>query len=579
MKLNISFLVLIRLSIFYLSFFNFYAENPKVFIKGHIDSEMRITATLLFSIENIVDSLSIYKFSSGIDSKQSPNLKIQDVLVNSKKASFTENEEWIMINSFGQSKTSQEIAITYTLNLNSINDWRSDYGYILFPGTYKNMCWYPDIYINGKRNFHKDFTVELSYPKDLTILTSGVLTDSDHTNSKFIKSIFKTKNVRYFGLNAGLKYKLKGIEEENVSVQLFYPESLENIYEEVAATALKVINWYSNTYGFFPKKSLGIVVGHPKWHGGFPSENMFYIHQGNLEKSFLQWITAHELGHYYWGLYTLSATEDELSPLMLSNGIWIDHLYLSDVYEKPISQIWNQFTPQAAMLEKYLATYLSNQEQEIGFTQPEQNFGFDYNSNIVHAKAAIGMYLVSQTIGINVFLELQKEILETYKGRPFGIKDFREILEERGYATSSAFIEDWYKDHAFIEYGIFKLTVKKNENKWQYDFEIRKKGTIDFPVDIQIQDILGNVYNLKSDGHSKVQNFRGYTESEPLNFLLDPNGKLPMWNSDNEYVQKAYIFALYRAGKLKIANRLAKDYLKNNPDDDRMNLYYNTYKY
>lgn len=569
MKQLLKYLLIVSIS------FNVVAQNTTVSIDAKIDDNLLLTASIEYSFSQVKDSIKIYKLSSGVNPNKVPNISIKNISSKGQKVNFDESNEWLILK---DPKRLNHVAIEYQLDLNAIYDWRKSYEYSIFPSTYEDKCWYPDLYANGKRDFYKDFEVTIQHPERLQLTTSGYLASEKIASDGNLQSEFSSKNIRYFGLNAAFDFARKTLSNNGISIQYFCPKKMESTYALVTKTAMEAVQWYSEIYGFFPKQQMNIAIGHPTWHGGFPSENMFYIHQGNLETSFIQWITAHELGHYYWGLHTLSATEDELSPLMLSNGIWIDHLYLSNAYKKPLVEIWNTYTPQAAMFEKFLATYLSNFEQEIGFLRSEQNFGFDYNSNVAHAKAAVGFYLISNLIGKDNYLQLQKEILIDYKGKSFSFEDFKNELEEKGYSYSKRFIEQWYRDHAFIEYAIYKVEVSEENQQWKYAFELRKKGTVDFPVDIRIIDDSGQRYDLVSDGSSQKQFFEGYTKTKPVHFLLDVDGKLPMWNSDNEAIQKAYIFALYRAGKLKLANKLAKETLQN-ADDQRLRQYYETFKY
>ena len=424
--------------------------------------------------------------------------------------------------------------------------------------------------MDGERNFYKNFIVEINHPNNLTLITSGVLIDEKiKRNSK--RSQFKAENILSFSLNAGWDFINETISNENISLSYFCPESKKEMYKKIALTAMEAVDWYVLKYGFFPKKHMGLAIGHPRWHGGFPAENMFYIHQGNTETAFIQWITSHELGHYYWGLHTLSATEDYLSPLMLSNGIWIDHLYLSEAYNKSFVDLWNSHATQAAMIEKYLATYLANYDQKVGYlTSKGRKFGFDYNSNVAHGKAAVGIYLLSNLIGVERYVELQKELLSDYKGKPLSIEDFIRFLEGKGYVFSRKFLEQWYKDHAIIEYDLYRIKTTKKEGGWDYSFEVRKRGTVDYPIDVSVIDEKGNITNYRTKAESTKEQITGFSKFEPVGFKLDMNGKVPMWNSDNEDVQRAFIFALYRAGRTKIAMTLAKLRLENEPNNERL---------
>lgn len=459
------------------------------------------------------------------------------------------------------------IKIRYELNLKELpeRDWRRSLEYYIFPGTYEEMCWYPDFYVKNNRDFTKNFEVRLTYPSNFVIQNSGFQIVSKTENNR-TTSLYTAEEVRYFGLNVSDSFIQNSIEGEDISVSYFCSKEQEDTYANIAAYTLEAIEWYKKVYGFFPKKYIGINSGNTNWTGGFPSENMFYVHGGKLDEKFLRWITAHELGHYYWGLNTFSATADELSAILLSNGIWADHLYLSQQIDASLEETWNTHASEAAYMEKYLASLLANHEQKVGLLKKEsKSLYFDYNSNIRHAKAAVGIYLFSREIGYDKFLEIQKEILSTFNKKPFSFLDFTELVKTKGYDT--VFIEDWFKDNSIIEYKIQKFSENVIEGKWNYNFQLVNMGSLDYPIEIEIEDVKGKIYNLKSKANAKKEDFSIVFNNSLKHIKLDPKGAVPMWNSSHIAIQRNYIMGLYRAGHTNIAKKLAKDFLSREPDE------------
>lgn len=555
MKHLFTFLTLIQFS---------FAQHRMMTIAAEIDDNLELEGVLQFEAPTDSDRLAISKWSAGKNKQDLPNMTLIEITQAQGTVEYQETEDWYVI---GNLKAQEILSVRYRLDLKEINDWRKGLGYTVFTGA-ENQCWYPDVYRDGTRKYHKDFQVSIEYPSAYTVLTSGKVIQQQSKKGRSIGT-FEANNILGYSLNMGLGYLRGKVANAQMAIHYFCPKEKDTTYQRIAHTALKAVDWYTSKYGFFPRKELGLAIGHPRWHGGFPAENLFFIHQGNTEEAFIQWITSHELGHYYWGLHVLSAEADDLSALMLANGIWIDHLYLSEAYEKSVVELWNTYAPRAAMIEKYLATYLANYEQEIGFPRTEQKFGFDYNSNIAHGKAAVGIYLLSSRIGTENFVVLQKELLQHYKNKPLGVAEYVNFLEKKGYGFARKFMAQWYKDHAMIAYDLSRIQKEQEQDRWNYTFEIRKKGTVDFPIEVTVVDQAGNTYTHITDGAAPKQVLTGSSKSEPQEFKLDVDGKVPMWNSDNAAIQRAYIFALFRAGKTKVARVLAEDYSAKNPMDER----------
>lgn len=543
------------------------AKAADVVITGSISNNWILQARMKIKFIDLAgDSIKIYLNAAGrFKETDAFNLEVKSIKHKGNKISI-EGHEWIFVPAQG------ELIIDYSLNLNNISDWRENFGYGIFPGTYKDSNWYPDIYIDDNRNFLKDFKVTLEYPEKFSLLTSGYIID--HKEGGILKqSTYKAENVRYFALNIGEGFELNSISMGPTVINYFSPPELSDTYKEISDVTTDAVRWYQDTYGFFPREYISIAVGHPDWGGGFPSENLFYIHRGNLDKSYLQWITSHELGHYYWGLHTLSATEDELSPLMLANGIWIDHLYLSESYGLSVEETWNTGAHRAGMMERYLRTLLANREQEIGFSKKDfSSFDFDYNSNIAHGKAAIGLYLISRNIGFDRFVELQRKLLNAYENQPLSINDFLKFLSEQGHSFAADFYSQWNQDHATIEYTISELEEEEIDGQNHFSFVVRKRGTVDYPIDLRLTDVLGNRYIIKSKADKDKEIVTGISETELKKIEMDPFGVVPMWNSSHHAIQRNFILGMFKAGHVNTARKLAEVFSKEFPDDPLIHM-------
>jgi hypothetical protein len=439
------------------------------------------------------------------------------------------------------------------------------------PGAY----WYPDVIAAGeKRVRFKDFEVTLEYPAGHALLTTGVLTAPPERDGDVVRATYRADHVEGFSLSIAEGLETLELEGDGYTVVgLLPPDEAEALaFRRVVALAAEAVEWYRDGYGFFPVEQIGIIPGPRQWGGGFPLPNVFMIHRANLNEDFLRWITAHELGHYYWGLYALSATSERLDWLNLANGIWIDHLYLARTSGRTLEEQWRAPGGIGAFTD-FLQAQLENREARLGLTREEESpLDFDYNSLIRHSKAAIGVYLQSRPLGAERFLDVQRGILADHRFGPFGIEEFVRRLEEAGAAGAGEFFDAWQRGDAWLHFEIAGVESEPNESSWTHRVTVRRPGTVPYEVDVELVYASGarvvRTLSVEGFGDEREQVLE-VTSSEPLRDVrLDPNGALPMWNSSHPDIRRAFLQAMVHAGMTEPFLALARAQLAAEPDDD-----------
>lgn len=445
------------------------------------------------------------------------------------------------------------------------------------PGEY----WYPDVMAEGgKRAEFKDFEVTLDYPATYTTLTTGSQVGPTTRGETRQRATYRAEHVEGFSVSLGEGFELLELEGDGYTVMGLLPPDESEAFRLAVRLAAEAVGWYRDTYGFFPVRQIGIIPGPRRWGGGFPLANVFMIHRANLQADFLRWITAHELGHYFWGLYVLSATDDRLDWLTLANGIWADHSYLAATSGRTVGEVLRG-RGAGDMLVDYLEAMLENREQRLGIGFAEEDsldLGFDYNSLIRHGKATVGLYLQARRLGTERFLRLQRELLEEFRYRPLSVSEFARRLEAAGAAGAGEFFQKWTLGDARIEFNVQQVESEATESGWLHRVHISQVGTIPYDLDVEL---------LTADGSGFVrtiprQSFTGDADQVLEVILpqrlaavrLDPEGKLPMWNSSNLGVRRAFLQAMYRADMTPAFLALAPDYLRARGDDDHMRLAY-----
>jgi len=462
----------------------------------------------------------------------------------------------------------KQVNIEYSFQVDSSQ--LDPFGYYAFANFAGTRWAYPRLLRpDGEEYRFADYSVKFEYPKTFGVLTSGGDGSRRLDGDKIIAE-YSADHVEGFAIIAGEGFIVERYEDCGVPVVAFYHPDFSKKFQNIISYTKEAAAWYHRTYGFFPLEQVGIIQGHSTWSGGFPLPNLFAIHLGNLSDEFLTWITAHELGHYYWALYVLG-DEERLDWIQLALGIWTDQLYIAERNGKSIVAQWNQNRGQGASIIDYLEALVANHEQTLGLLNEEtRDFNFDYNSLIRHSKGATGLYLQSLLIGPERFLEMQRMILKNYRYKPLPEQDFITILEEAGITGATTFFESWKKGNATIGMSVKSVYPDNNNENWWIIFQ--RTGTVGYPVQAEVisgqGQIVAHTVKAKTILDTLVVSF------QPEDIFLDPKGIIPMWNSSSPDINASFALAFYRAKIDEPFLKLAKSVLMENPNDSFLRYRY-----
>jgi hypothetical protein len=527
-----------------------------------IDATARIL--VLSSHFTLPGELTLDLESAGALESGAPRLNVQDVRTGTGGPLQTERVDGqpklrVLLPRLEDSARA-EIEVAYSVHLDESD--LAIFGYYFAPSARSTDAWYPQLVgTDGEHPRFIDFDVTLEYPSGWTPMTSGELVSEQATAAgEAVRATYRTRHVRGFALALGEGFLLQTVGEPGRLVTAFSSEEMAPKFREIALRTAEAIEWYRETLGFFPVPHIGIVQGHPRWGGGYPLPNAFMIHLGVLRSDFVTYITAHELGHYYWSHHVLGKGK-HLDWLMLANGIWLDQLYLSRVNGRSLDEQWRA-TGNGDWIMDYLEAMAGNREQRLGIDRAEaRSLDFDYNSLIRHGKAATGVFLQARLLGEDRFLELQRRILSEYRHRHLPEDDFIELLEEAGAEGARDFFDVWKRGDARID-----VQVQSVEGS---SVTVRRTGNVPYPVDVEVEDAEGATTRFTLPGNIKSEAFT-VTGPSPLRVRLDPDGVIPMWNSAHPEMRRLHIESLARAGQTEPFIALARAYLAEFPGDERI---------
>ena len=453
------------------------------------------------------------------------------------------------------------ITVEYRITIDTTR--RRQLGYDLFGSTESADSWYPTLLQlpDSVRRF-STFDVDLEAPTDVAVLTSGTAVDS--TNGATARRRYRGEHLEGFALALGRGYLVRTHPAGGVVVRALCPAADTVTWDRVAEAAATAATWYQRTYGFFPVREIGLVPGSTGSRGGFPLPNLFMIHRGDLSPDFIRWITAHELAHYYWGLYVLSSGE-RLDWLMLGLGIWTDAWYLATTAGVPLEAQWRD--PHADNSFEDLATALiAGYDQRLGLAGKEADaLPYDYNSYVRHGKGSVAIYLLSRRLGAERFVNFQRALLSEFRYRPLAPELFARRLEAAGVPGVAKFLEAWVRGDARLDFAVRGIRADATP-PGAYWVQIARTGTIPYPVTIEARPARGPAVRAELAGEASLDSVRVVAGGALGSVAIDPDGLLPMWSSSNAEMRRVFLRAMGAVGPVEPFLELARSHLRSDPD-------------
>ncbi|MGE0554259.1 MAG: hypothetical protein AB7R55_12595 [Gemmatimonadales bacterium] len=438
---------------------------------------------------------------------------------------------------------------------------RSSLGYDLATSVDDAEAWYPAVPgLPDSLRSARSFEVEILAPRGVGVLVSGSLADSVLGEGTTLYR-YRADRVAGAALAFGRGYRVVRAADGGTMVSAFARAEQLARFRGIAAATARAAEWYRATYGFFPAEEIGVLPGYRGARGGFPLPNVFMIHQADLSEPFVRWITAHELAHYYWGLWVLDPDE-RLGWLTLGLGIWTDQLYLARTAGRSIAEQWRR--PDADnSLERFLTAELAGHERRLGLPDSAvRALDFDYNSLVRHAKGATAVYLVAERIGADRFVALQQELLASHRHRRLELDEFVERVEAAGFPGARAFLDRWVTGDARFGYAVRRVRADRGRT-W---IVVERTGTVPYPVTLETTNAAGATERVELTGESPVDSVLVSGAVTLRGVTLDPDGILPMVETTHPEMRRVHLMAASHSLEAAAFVGLATAHLARDPD-------------
>lgn len=362
-----------------------------------------------------------------------------------------------------------------------------------------------------------DYEVRLQAPDGYAVGTSGRYDAGS--------GAYRAENIGTFGLFIGKGYESAETDAGDVRVRTVFTAAGRSCAGLLLKTAVDVIGFYRDQFGFYPQRSLTIVPGMDYPAGGYPPATaLIVIHgQEHLDKrpeAFWRWITAHEIGHMYWSNYVIGQGEDPLTWLMIGLGIHADREYRRA----------RGITSSAISLEQ---NYVSGVRQGLDTTMDVTDeqlaaIHWDFNNTVEHGKSIAMLNALESVVGADIFGRIYRRCLKDYAGKQLGWREFQRLSEIESGQDLDWFFEEWVRSSASAYYRVAGQECSPAGNLFNCTVRVERLGEMQMPVMVAARFEDGSEQRAQTDRLADIDELKFQAKSPLKEVVIEPDAAVAM---------------------------------------------------
>jgi tetratricopeptide (TPR) repeat protein len=317
-----------------------------------------------------------------------------------------------------------------------------------------------------------DYEVRVAAPDGYTWATSGRYDAG--------KRAYVSESARDFGAFVGKGYLSAEADAGGVQVRAVFTSQGRPCAELLLKTAVDVIGFYRERFGVYPQRSLSIVPGMDYPAGGYPPATALAVVHGQHRmaerpEAFWRWITAHEIGHMYWGNYVLAQGPDSLNWLMIGMGIHADQEYRRA----------RSITGAGELQANYEGGVRQGRDTTMDVTEEQKSaIKWDFNNIVEHGKSIAMINALESTIGRDSFDALYRRCLREYAGKRLGWREFQRIAEIQTGQDLDWFFESWVRSSGSVFYRVAGSDCAPTPSGFDCTVRVERTGATRMPVTV-----------------------------------------------------------------------------------------------
>ncbi|MDH4198073.1 MAG: M1 family aminopeptidase [Candidatus Aminicenantes bacterium] len=386
--------------------------------------------------------------------------------------------------------------------------------------------WYPGLWWEGIQ-VRNSFHVKLSAPEGYAVATSGRLNPA---SGRYENDGVTTQ----FGLYLAKDMMSDERESAGVLITALFTEKGRACAVHCLDAAGDIIKFYRERFGFYPHRSLTIIPGQPQPMGGYPfaaalvvihGQETFDPQKGSRPLPWWTWITAHEIGHQYWGECVMAADvrfDYTDAWLMIGMGIVADKEYC---LARGLGWVRHR-----AFLDRYLQGVRAKNDTTMEAPPSlRKQQKFDTNNIVIHGKGFAVLSALEVLLGKETFAALYGRVLQRSAWRRLGWRDLQRSAEEAAGEKLDAFFKDWIMSNKALVGRIASTTSEPAGDGFVTEVRVEfGPDSIRMPVPVEAAFEDGTRQTMFTDRFSPVSRLRFASRAKLKEARLDPERRLAL---------------------------------------------------
>ena len=378
------------------------------------------------------------------------DIEIESVKIGGKDAEFNiENEAILNVTLFSDlfPNESIEINLSYVVNLANVYH-RLGYGNntVNFGNFYPILCVYDDGFVknsfasNGDP-FYSDianYNVQITFPSNYTLATSGEVLSSTSENSKTTTEI-KGEKLRDFCFVLSTKFEVISKTINDVNVNYYYYDD-ENA-EEYLTLACEVIEEFSSSFGDYPYKNVNVVKTNFCF-GGMEYPNLVYISDEIADAETYRYVIVHELAHQWW--YSLVGNNEyeeawlDESLTEYSTALFFERHDYGLNYDDIIAGADSTYKLFVDVYSNVLGDVDESMNRNLGEFETEPEY-----VNCVYTKGVLMYDSLRKTLGDSKFFKCLKVYFENFRYKNASGADLINSFSSSSHRNLEGYFSSW----------------------------------------------------------------------------------------------------------------------------------------
>lgn len=384
--------------------------------------------------------------------------------------------------------------------------------------------WYPRLWWDGLP-VRETFKLKLDAPAGYAVAASGRLNTASGAYEN-------DRVTTHFGIFLSHSMKTERREAAGVEITALFTEKGRACARYCLDAAADIISFYNDWLGFTPHRSLTILPGGPRPMGGYPyASGIVVIHgqetfdpgKGEKENRWWRWITAHEIGHQYWGESVMSGGvpgDYTGSWLMIGMGICADKEYmLRRGYG------WDRHR---GFIDGYLEGVKAGRDTTLDAPPSLVKVQkFDRNNILIHGKGFAVLSALEMVLGRESFDRVYRRTVREYAGKRLEWREFQRIAEGETGESLGWFFEDWVRSNKILECRVVSRSSAPAEDGFASEVRVEYgMNSIRMPVPVLAAFEDGSSQTRTTDRLARTSVFRFASRAPLKDVVLDPDKRL-----------------------------------------------------